>query len=448
MYPNPQDALPLPARPNVEQYRKLAKDLVKACRSGDPAATSLWAGRWVESLAALQHEPDALRDGDEIAGRANAVAQFAREKLPGGDTGQTRCRLTAAQFVIARAHGFLSWPKLLKHIESIGHGDSAVSAFEAAALAVVRGDRTTLERLLRNHPELIRARSTREHRATLLHYVSANGVENFRQVSPKNSAEMTEILLAAGAEVDAEANVYGSGCTTLGLVATSAPPFIAGVQLHVIDVLLDHGARMDRPGLAGRTHSLVHSCLANGQPQAAEHLASRGAPLDFPAAAGLGRVDVLKPLVGEDGMTDARATTEQVADGFALASAYGRANAVEFLLDGGVEVDAELKGHGAGHTALHVAAYHGHSEVVSILVRRGASVHAIDRTWGTPPLLWALTGWRRKPAAQAERYYDVVRLLVAAGSPVREDLLEWDELRADPKMRDALTGKPRPTEIR
>ena len=35
MYPNPQDALPLPPRPNLEQYKKLAKDLVKAWKSSD-----------------------------------------------------------------------------------------------------------------------------------------------------------------------------------------------------------------------------------------------------------------------------------------------------------------------------------------------------------------------------------------------------------------------------
>ena len=29
MYPNPQDVLPLPARPNLEQYKKQAKDLVR-----------------------------------------------------------------------------------------------------------------------------------------------------------------------------------------------------------------------------------------------------------------------------------------------------------------------------------------------------------------------------------------------------------------------------------
>lgn len=33
MFPNPQDSLPLPARPNLEQYRKLAKGLLKACKS-------------------------------------------------------------------------------------------------------------------------------------------------------------------------------------------------------------------------------------------------------------------------------------------------------------------------------------------------------------------------------------------------------------------------------
>ena len=58
MYPNPQQALPLPTRPNVEQYKTLAKDLVKACKSGEPAAVREWAVRWIEKLAALQHAPD------------------------------------------------------------------------------------------------------------------------------------------------------------------------------------------------------------------------------------------------------------------------------------------------------------------------------------------------------------------------------------------------------
>jgi len=44
------------------------------------------------------------------------------------------------------------------------------------------------------------ARSTREHRATLLHYVRANAVEGYRQKSPRNTVRIAEILLNAGVE--------------------------------------------------------------------------------------------------------------------------------------------------------------------------------------------------------------------------------------------------------
>jgi hypothetical protein len=43
MFPNAQDALPLPRRPNVERYRKLAKELVKACRLNEPDAIAGWS---------------------------------------------------------------------------------------------------------------------------------------------------------------------------------------------------------------------------------------------------------------------------------------------------------------------------------------------------------------------------------------------------------------------
>src|SRR5262249_35759678 len=215
MYPNPQAALPLPPRPNVEHYRKLAKDLVKACKSSssdaDAAenaagnAINTWVKRWLEALSKLQLDvPVSRRDvAHEITQQQAEVATFARQRLSGD-----RCKLTEAQFVIARAHGFLSWPKFVDHLESLAQDRSPTSAFEPAADAVITGDVATLTRLLREHPGLARRQSTREHQATLLHYVSANGVEGYRQVSPQNAAEITKILLDAGAEVDAAADVY------------------------------------------------------------------------------------------------------------------------------------------------------------------------------------------------------------------------------------------------
>src|SRR5262245_11709691 len=48
------DALPLPPRPNLEQYKKLAKDFQHACKSSAPGAIRDWAARWAETIAGLQ----------------------------------------------------------------------------------------------------------------------------------------------------------------------------------------------------------------------------------------------------------------------------------------------------------------------------------------------------------------------------------------------------------
>jgi len=264
MFPNPQDALPLPASPSLERYKKIAKDLVAACKSGDEKAIGKWAREWVDGLVRLSgvtFTRDLPANAEEWI---NAVEDFARRTLREG------CKLTKAQFVIARSHGFESWPKFAKHLQG------SASLFEKAADAIISGDIQTLRRLLREQPHLVRARSAREHGATLLHYVSANGVEGYRQKTPPNIVEIAGLLLDAGAEVDATADVYGGGCTALGLTATSIHPEKAGVQEALMQTLLDRGASIEKPS-GGRGQSIVMACLANGQPHAAAFLASRGA---------------------------------------------------------------------------------------------------------------------------------------------------------------------------
>src|SRR5271167_4129870 len=78
----------------------------------------------------------------------------------------------------------------------------------------------------------------------------------------------------AGAEVDSTANVYGGGCTTLGLAATSEYPERAGVQEALLQTLLDHGARLEQASIAGSKQSMVIACVANGRLKAAEFLVS------------------------------------------------------------------------------------------------------------------------------------------------------------------------------
>ena len=439
MYPNPQDVLPLPPHPSLEQYRKLAKDLVKACKSGDPAAIRAWTARWIENLAELAAETEGHPRRAEIERRVEQLHEFARAKLSRGDPQHAKCGLADAQFVIARAEGFESWPKFAKHLEALVRASSADTAFEAAADAIVRGDTATLERRLRDDPQLIHARSAREHRATLLHYVAANGVENYRQKTPRNAVAIAEILLRAGAEVDAEADVYGGGATTLGLAATSAHPRQAGVQKDLIDVLLKHGARLDVRG-GGNKHSMVDACLANGCPEAAEYLASRGAPLDLAGAAGIGRLDVLTTFFDEHGGLRTNASQAQMQSALSWACWYGHPDVVDFLLERGMDVGARLSVHGEGQTALHVAAFAAQVDVVKVLLRRGAPVNVTDTTWGTAPLVWALHAWSEEPKAPPERYRKVVAMLVAAGAVVKPALLDDEKVRSDPKMLAALTG--------
>jgi hypothetical protein len=80
----------LPAVPNLEQQRKLARELLEAVRAHDPGA-----------LARVRtHHP------------RFAVEQTAEPDLAG-------LSLHDAQLVLAREYGFPSWPKLKTHIDAV-----------------------------------------------------------------------------------------------------------------------------------------------------------------------------------------------------------------------------------------------------------------------------------------------------------------------------------------
>ncbi len=202
------DALPLPPRPNLEQYKKLAKDFQRACKSGNPGAIRDWPARWVESLARLQGLTITSEFRRQIDFESQRMEQRWHKLIKTNERAR-RCALADAQLFVARGHGFASWPKFVKHIEELVLAKSPVSKCEAAVDAIVSGDLATLKKLLNENSELVRARSTREHRSTLLHYVSANGVEDFREKTRKNIVAITRLLVQTGADVNAESDAYG-----------------------------------------------------------------------------------------------------------------------------------------------------------------------------------------------------------------------------------------------
>src|SRR5262252_3829140 len=98
-------------------------------------------------------------------------------------------------------------------------------AFARAVRAIIHGDVAALRAALTARPELIRARSGAHHRATLLHYVAANGIEDALQRPVLDADEIARILIAAGAEVDATCDAYeGRYPTTLSLLVSSDHP--------------------------------------------------------------------------------------------------------------------------------------------------------------------------------------------------------------------------------
>jgi ankyrin repeat protein len=389
------DAVPLPRNPHLGYYRKLAKDLRKACLSADPAALRAWVKQLVS------------------AEQIERVERRIRSAAIG--------KLAEAQFFIARAHGFASWTKFARHVEDLQHAGSPDASFEEAADAIASGDIATLRRLLDERPELIRQRSSRDHRSTLLHYVSANGIEDYRQRTPANIVEITRLLLDAGAEVNAESDAYGGHSTTLGLVATSVHPEAAGVQIASMELLLARGAAIERePGEA------VSGCLANGRLLAAGFLAAHGAYLDFESASGIGRLDRVKELV-------ATTPREELGEGLVWACQYGHNDVVEFLLDHGVDPGA-----GINMTGLHLAAHEGHLETVKLLLAHNAPLEAKNKYGGTAlgQTLWSVIH-NPMPAHRA-----IVEALVAAGARVDDDWFTGspaiDELllRARPNQPD------------
>ncbi len=380
------DAKKLPARPWLEQYRKQAKELLKACKTGDPDA--------IERIKRYHHHSSKQNDPGILSGKFT---------------------LADAQLVMAREHAFVSWPKFVKHIEALTHEKSSVLQFELAADAIVAGDALTLKRLLRENPELIRQRSTRVHRATLLHYVGANGFEDYRQKSPKNAVEIATILLSAGAEVDAVAETYGKG-TTLSLVASSIHPKRAGVQIALLETLLDAGAAVD--GIPGGSSPVI-SALHNGRGEAAEFLANRGALLDLEGAAGVGRLDQVKSFFDEDRSLKATATKAQMESGFLWACEYGRNDVVDFLLQRGADVRAQSN---TGLTGLHWAVVGGKLATIKLLLERGVPLDA-KNVYGATAFGQAL--WSAFNGDSGTDYVPVIEMLIDAGAKVEPGSLAW-----------------------
>jgi hypothetical protein len=355
----------------------------------------------------FEREVDSLRDAHRARSSVAAeVVRLGRWKLgrqPDSDAAILDAELTLeeAREAIAKFHWFATWSDAQEHA-----GERVDPRFERAADAIVEGDAAALRVLVADEPSLARARSPFAHHATLLQHVAANGIEVSRQwQSPANAVEIAKILLEAGAEPDATCDAYApppGASTAMTLLVSSSHPAMAGVQVALVEALLDAGACVD--GLPTQPETAIETAVRFGYPAAAEALARRGARVDnVVVAAGLGRLDLVERLAGS-------APGRRVDEAFRLACTLGRTEIARFLLQKGADAASQDN---QGFTGLHWAAFHGHADTVAILLEPGAPLEVKNVYGGT---VLDCTVWASLRAGLDVDYVPVVAQLLAAGA--------------------------------
>ena len=192
------DPKPLPARPSLEQYKKQAKELLKAYRSAD-----------VETIRRVKRNHPRF---EKLSEPGFEISKFA---------------LADAQLVIAREHGFESWPKFAQGIEVINSEAAAVANPLAAFIeaAIWHGTLEAAEAILAAHPEIARSSI---HVAAILGDDAA--VRRFIADDPRNATKKE-------APYDGDALVYLCLSKYLRLDETRSEAF-----LRAATALLDAGA--------------------------------------------------------------------------------------------------------------------------------------------------------------------------------------------------------------
>ena len=276
--------------------------------------------------------------------------------------------------------------------------------FEEAVDAVISGDTETLELLLRREPDLIHRRSSRAHRAMLIHYVAANGVEDERQRTPTNAVDVANVLIDAGAEIDATFLDGGSGTTPLVSLVTSFHPHKAGVAAELVSVFVNAGARVD--GLKGDGEPL-RLALSSEYPESVQALLECGAKImNVEVAAGLGDLVLVEKFIDEGGVS-----SRELEEAFWSACKYGHTEVAECLLKRGVDIDARG---GANNTGLMLASQRGRRDTVEMLLDCGASVESKNDYGGTA--LGSTMYFLANHTVPDADYAGVIELLLNAGS--------------------------------
>lgn len=306
--------------------------------------------------------------------------------------------------------------------------------FQQAVDALIQGDVAALAALLQQNPALAHARAPHDHQATLLHYVAANGVEAEKQRCPPNAVEIARTLLEAGVPVDAPANFggnYGPHTTPLVGLVSSFHPYVAGVQVALVKVLVEAGANVH--GVDEDDSPLGHA-IAFGYTGAARQLVALGARIsNLGFAAAVGTLDQVQAFFDAEGqplpeagsyqggaMRLGNTPQEWLNWAFYYACMHGQLTHAAYLLKRGADIHAQ--GH-EGMTPLHLAVTRDKHELCAFLLAHRADTEVVNDYGGTvlDYLAWAVQHQQAPP----DHYMHYVYTLLSAGAdPLKVDPVE------------------------
>jgi peptide-methionine (S)-S-oxide reductase len=276
--------------------------------------------------------------------------------------------------------------------------------FNSAVQAIYDGNILLLQKILEANPELVRMRLDNPtdgyfQHPYLIWFVADNPIRNGRL--PANIIEITSLLIKFARQY-AKESFQQQIDYTYGLVETGRIPRECGVQIGLIDVLIDNGVT---PGNA-------HGALANGNIEAAKHIIRKTGKISLTAAVALSRMDDVEILLP-------KATIEDKQVALMVAAFYGKPDIISLMIKSGVDVNAYIKSGFHSHASpLHQAVYSGSLEAVKILVQAGADRDAIDKVYNGTPLGWAIYMQTEENDEMTKRKYREIEnyLLVQAGN--------------------------------
>lgn len=389
----------LPERPNLDQLKRQAKDLLQSAGERDAAAL-----RRFRILPAFAHAPDS-------------------------DLVRRRFALHDAQSVIAREHDFDSWNALRERVEELAlEFHAAVDQFIEAATDG-RGDRA--ERLLALHPGIA---SASLHTALLLGDAAA--IQTRMTAHP-------ELATAPGGPRGWEPLHYvcytcvgaRSSAREQGLIAVARQLIAHGADPNLRFPWLHHEVR--RPVLWG-------AVFVVGSLRLAEALLDAGAdPSDgvtLPLAAAQGNVAALDLLLARGADVNRPWATDGAPPLYMiLHSAAQKDQGVRWLLAHGADPDPVFAEN--GETPLHLVAACRDAALAEELVSRGADIARRRADGRTPYAVAELHGnqevaaWLLARGAPRE-LSDVDRLVSACSRGDRAAVSEM--LEAQPELRGAI----------